>query len=72
MKLKPSDYKTADYVNKANIELKAEIAKNPALKEWFTSKQISDIEAGKTPTGFQWNYFGEESVLRLVPKQERD
>ena len=62
-KLKASDN---SQFNECNKQLKQEIENNPELEKAFSKRQLEQIKAGDTPSGFVWHHNEEEGKMQLV------
>jgi len=64
-----SDNKQFKYCNK---KLKEAIENDPELKEKFTSRQLEEIQNGRTPSGYTWHHHQETGRMQLVPTEQHE
>ena len=62
----------AKQFNICNADLKQQIEHNPELKNKFDSKQLEQIEYGRTPSGYTWHHHQEPGRMQLISTDVHD
>lgn len=70
--LPPDKMRNTNYTEICNKDLKAVIENDPKLRESFSSKQVQDIEEGKTPDGYVWHHNEEPGRMQLVKQDDHE
>lgn len=70
--LPPDKFKTKAYAKECNAQLKETAENDPELRSKFTDEQRSDIDEGRTPTGYVWHHNEEPGKMQLVKRVDHD